>query len=107
MKKTASIILLVCAVAVLLFGIYAGISGVISIKTELDRLAASNASGADYLGIGWGLGIIMFYVSCLGLVLSVIGAKISENERVQYVFYILTTLFVFILFFAILVGFGL
>lgn len=43
-----------------------------------------SASGIDFMGIGWGYGIILFVLSTLGLILSAVNIKLLSKKALRY-----------------------
>ena len=51
MRRIISWVLVMLIVLIFVYDIYFVIAGTIEVKNQLDRLAASNASGHEYLGV--------------------------------------------------------
>lgn len=85
MKKTISTILLTLSFLIVALSIACCIYGIYDINRTLDSLANNpSASGIDYLGIGWGYGIVLFALSALGLILSSVNVKLLQQKALRY-----------------------
>lgn len=72
------------------------IYGLIDISNYISRIS-QESSGIDYFGIGWALGLGLFVISLIGLVLSIITAKLSQQPVIKKTAYVLLCLFVALL----------
>ena len=63
---------------------------------DISRIS-QESSGIDYFGIGWGLGLGLFVISLIGLALSIITAKLSQQSVIKETAYVLLCLFVVLL----------
>ena len=82
MKKIISVILFILSRLTLI----ASISFCLYSLYDLNRIAnelANNpsTSGIDYLGNGWGYGIVLFFMSSFGLIVSTISSKLLKDKR--------------------------
>lgn len=79
MKKVISWMLFIFMIVIFVFDIYFAIDGMIEVKAQLDRLAASGASGHEYLGVGFDVLIIgIFLISLVGLIFALFSSKIAQ-----------------------------
>ena len=84
MKRTLSIILLTLSCLVLIVAIAFCIYSFYDINLVLNELSNTpGTSGIDYMGIGWGYGLVLFATSALGLILSVISKKLLHQKTLQ------------------------
>ena len=82
MKRIISIFLFVIMCLTLLASISFCLYSFFDLNRIADELANNpSASGIDYLGNGWGYGIILFVMSCFGLVVSTISSKLFKYKR--------------------------
>ena len=94
MKKVFSIILFTVVIAVLLFDLYFGIAGAIDVKNQLAELAAREASGHEYLGVG--VDIVWFgvlFISTVGFIIAIISWKIAQFRVVKIASGVISALF--------------
>lgn len=82
MKRKMSIIFFILSCLTLI----ASISFCLYSFYDLSRIANelannSSASGIDYFGNGWGYGIVLFFMSSFGLIVSTISSKLLKNKR--------------------------
>lgn len=86
MKKVTSTILFVLS---LLF-VVLSVAGTIYAIYDIDRISNDlandpSASGIDFMGIGWGYGIVLFTLSVLGLMLSAVNIKLLAKKALRYI----------------------
>ena len=94
MRRIISWILVILIVLVFAYDIYFVIAGTIEVKNQLDRLAASNASGHEYLGVPIDIVVIgTFLISVVGLIFSIISSKIAQNKVIRKLSFTLSCLF--------------
>ena len=99
MKKIISVILFILSCLTLI----ASISFCLYSLYDLNRIAnelANNpsTSGIDYLGNGWGYGIVLFFMSSFGLIVSIISGKLFKYKRTpKYIFVVSIIIFVLLL----------
>ena len=99
MKKVVSVILFILMISVFIFEIYVGISGGIAVKRQLDELAAREASGHEYLGVG--LDVLVFdliILSAVGGTLSLLSWKFGQYQVIRIVSAVTCALFLFPIF---------
>lgn len=85
MRKTISIILLALSLLVVTLSAAGTIYAIYDINRITNDLANDpSASGIDYLGIGWGYGIILCAISAVGLILSAINIKLLQRKTLRY-----------------------
>lgn len=85
MKRITSTILLVLSLLFVVFSV----AGTIYAIYDIDRMSKglandSSASGMDFMGIGWGYGIVLFVLSAIGLTLSAINIKLLSKKALRY-----------------------
>lgn len=97
MKKKIAVILFVLTCIVFAFDLFCLIYGIVDINNTLDRLKAEGASGIDYWGLGWGMGISLVAVSVVGLILTLITKKIAEINVLKSILSVLTAVFLLLL----------
>lgn len=86
MKKSISVILFILSLVVVTLSIAGSIYGICDINRMRNDLANdTSASGIDYMGIGWGYGIILFVASAIALILSAINIKMLKKKSLQYI----------------------
>lgn len=96
MKKLLRLLPLIMALIVLVVSVSICIYGIYDINLTLHELASNpSASGIDYLGIGWGYGIILFVISILGFILSIVSVRIVKPKIQKYLS--ITSLVLFLL----------
>lgn len=103
MRKTITIALFVLICLLLAFDIFSLIYGIIDINNTLDRLASKGASGIDYFGLGWSLGIGLFLASAVGLILSLVTQGVARIKVIKRITSIMTVAFLVLLATGILV----
>ncbi|MBR3968571.1 MAG: hypothetical protein IKJ93_03170 [Clostridia bacterium] len=96
MKKKNLKILFSLTVVTFVLDICFLIYGLIDISNYISRISQVS-SGIDYFGIGWGLGLGLFVISLIGLALSIITAKLSQQSVIKKTAYVLLCLFVVLL----------
>ncbi len=95
MKKLISNITFFGGIATLIFDAVCLVYGVIDMnKTLVELSAIPGTSGADYLGLGWGYGLVVFMVALFGIILSVISAIITQQRRRKWISLVTVLLFV-------------
>jgi hypothetical protein len=85
MNKSASTILFILSVifAILtVIGTAYAICDITRISNDLTNDLA--ASGVDFMGIGWGYGIVLFALSAIVLILSAVSIKLLSNKALRY-----------------------
>ncbi len=99
MRKLISFILFALTVLTVIITVIFCIYSIVDIQRELVRLENTpGTSGIDYLGLGWGYGIILFFVSVFGLIISAINIQVSYINIVKYISVASTLLFVLLVF---------
>ena len=94
MRRIISWILVILIVLVFAYDIYFVIAGTIEVKNQLGRLAASNASGHEYLGVPIDIVVIgTFFLSVVGLIFLIISSKIAQNKVIRKLSFTLSCLF--------------
>ena len=94
MKKFFSWVLFLLAIFIFFLDIGFVVDGVIEIKNQYAELAARNASGSEYLGVGTDVFVMLFLlISLVGLIISGISLKIAPNRFVRGVSLVLSILF--------------
>lgn len=94
MRRIVSWILVILIVLIFAYDIYFVIAGTIEVKSQLDRLEASNASGHEYLGVPIDIVVIgTFLISVVGLIFSIISSKIAQNNVIRKLSFTLSCLF--------------
>lgn len=86
MKKVTSIILFVLSllfVALSVAGTIYAIYDIVRISNDLANNPSS--SGIDFMGIGWGYGIVLFVMSIFGLTLSAVNIKLLSKKALRYI----------------------
>ena len=84
MKKVISYFLFVLIIALFVYELYFSIVGSIDVNNQFAELAAREASGHEYLGVG--VDILCFgliFISFVGFILSLISRKIAQNRFVR------------------------
>ena len=88
MKKVTSTILLVLS----LLYVVLSVAGTFYAIYDIDRISNDLAhnpstSGIDFMGIGWGYGIVLFVLSAIGLILTrnIIGILSALNIRIHII----------------------
>ena len=85
MKKTTSTILLVLSLLFVVLSVVGTIYAIYDIERITNDLANdTSASGIDFMGIGWGYGIILFVLSIFGLILSAVNIKQLSKKVLRY-----------------------
>ena len=85
MKKTASIILFILSLLFVILAVSGTIYAIYDIAQFSNNLASDpGASGIDFMGIGWGYGVILFVLSTIGLILSAVSIKLLSNKVLRY-----------------------
>ncbi|MBR5473628.1 MAG: hypothetical protein IKU82_06555 [Clostridia bacterium] len=80
MKKTFSLISFVLSVVVAVCDLCLAVFGMIDLQKTLNILSTTpGTSGIDYFGIAWGLAILLFFVSLVGLTFSTTTVLIAEK----------------------------
>ncbi len=101
MRKALSLIPLIMAIILFVASVILCFYSVYDINSARNELADNpGASGADYLGVTIAYGaslFILFSLSTLGLILSVISRKILEQRIPRLISIVLIFLFVFIM----------
>jgi hypothetical protein len=95
MKKIFSWILFILTVIVFIFDIYVTVTGTIDVKNQMDRLAATGASGVDYWGVGADI-LIMFIIliTVVGLILAIVSSKFAQSRVIEILSIIIFLLFI-------------
>ena len=95
MKKLFSWILFILTVIVFIFDIYVTVTGTIDVKNQMDRLAATGASGVDYWGVGADI-LIMFIIliTVVGLILAIVSSKFAQSRVIEILSIIIFLLFI-------------
>ena len=76
MKKITSTSLFVLSLLLVVLSVVCAIYAIYDIDRISNDLANDpSASGIDFMGIGWGYGIILFVLSIFGLILSAVNIK--------------------------------
>lgn len=86
MKKVTSIILFALSllfVALSVAGTIYAIYDIVRISNDLANNPSS--SGIDFMGIGWGYGIVLFVMSIFGLTLSAVNIKLLSKKALRYI----------------------
>ena len=94
MKKFFSIIFFMLVIVVFIYELCFGIVGAIKVNNQFAELAARDASGHEYLGVGLDflvLGII--FLSIVGFALAIISCKIAQYRVVRIISGVLCLLF--------------
>lgn len=85
MKKITSTILFVSSLLLVVLSVVCAIYAIYDIAQISNNLANDpSASGIDFMGIGWGYGIILFVLSTLGLILSAVNIKLLSKKALRY-----------------------
>jgi hypothetical protein len=95
MKKLFSWMLFILTVIVFIFDIYVTVTGTIDVKNQMDRLAATGASGVDYWGVGADI-LIMFIIliTVVGLILAIVSSKFAQSRVIEILSIIIFLLFI-------------
>ena len=95
MKKLFSWILFILTVIVFIFDIYVTVAGTIDVKNQMDRLAATGASGVDYWGVGADI-LVMFIIliTVVGLILAIVSSKFAQSRVIEILSIIIFLLFI-------------
>jgi len=102
MRKKFSIVLLVSSCLIFLIALSFCIYSFIGLSHDLDQLANDhNVSGIDFLGVGWGYGIILFLLSLTGLLFSIVSGITQERKRGKCISSSVGCLFILLLFVAV------
>ena len=81
--KKASTILFILSLLFVILAVSGSIYAIYDIAQISNNLANDpSASGIDFMGIGWGYGIILFVLSTLGLILSAVTKKVLRYTAV-------------------------
>ncbi len=96
MRRLVSWIFFILTVIILALDICAAIDGAIDVRDQLDALAERSAGGHELLGVGLDVLIIgILLISLVGLIISIISAKIGHCCFIKTISY------------AIMIAFGL
>lgn len=83
--KKASTILFILSLLFVILAVSGTIYAIYDIAQISNNLANDpSASGIDFIGIGWGYGIILFVLSTLGLILSAVNIKQLSKKVLRY-----------------------
>ena len=87
--------LFIITVIVFIFDIYVTVTGTIDVKNQMDRLAATGASGVDYWGVGADI-LIMFIIliTVVGLILAIVSSKFAQSRVIEILSIIIFLLFI-------------
>lgn len=86
MKKVISYFLFVLMIAAFVFELYFSITGAMDINHQMAELAAREAGGHEYLGIGMGVLVFGFGIvltSIVGWVISIISRKNAQIRVIR------------------------
>lgn len=85
MKEITSTILLVLSLLFVVLSVVCTIYAIYDIdRISKDLANDPGASGIDFMGLGWGYGIILFAMSALGLILSAVNIKLLSKKVLRY-----------------------
>lgn len=85
MKKITSTSLFVLSLLLVVLSVVCAIYAIYDIDRISNDLANDpSASGIDFMGIGWGYGIILFVLSIFGLILSAVNIKQLSKKALRY-----------------------
>lgn len=102
MKNTISIVLLILSLFMVIATVGCTIYGIYDIEQIKNELANNpSASGIDYMGIGWGYGIILLALSIFGVIISVINIKLTDKKILRYISTFEVILFVVLMIIAV------
>lgn len=104
MRKVFSYIFLIAAGITLAYDVWFLVKEVIYINEMLAFLdSIPGASGVDYLGIDWFLGIGLFLISVFGLLLSIVDVILAKKGIIKVIACVMAVLFFLLLFGGMLV----